>query len=139
MTRFKLSEAQLKDLENIEKGIKQPQLIKRIQSIKLRAKGFTNIEAAKILLVSDQTISDWFKIYKTEGLKNLLQWHYKGKISILKSNELEELKQRNFSQPFKTASEAKKYIKEHYGIDFHLHWVQAILRKNFNLHSKKTD
>ena len=68
-----------------------------------------------------------------------MQWNYKGKVSVLSSKELEELKQINLLQPFETASQAKSYIKEKYNIDFHLHWVQKLLKKNFNLHSKKLD
>ncbi len=139
MAKYKFTDSEILELEDIEKQLKQPQLIKRIQSLKLRAKGFTNIEAGRFLLVSDQTISDWFITYKTKGVKELLQWNYKGKVSVLSSKEIEELKQVNILQPFETALQAKNYIKEKYNINFHLHWVQKLMKKNFSLHSKKTD
>ena len=137
MARIKLSSKQLLELENAEKQIKQPQLIKRIQSVKLRNKGMTNIEIGKFLLHSDQTISNWAQTYKTKGLQALLQWNYKGKVSILTLEQQEELKNRNSEKPFEKAAEAQDYIKYHFGIDFHLHWVQKLMKKNFSLHSKK--
>ncbi len=137
MAKIKLSNEQLLELDNAEKQLKQPQLIKRVQSIKLRNKGMTNIEIGKFLLHSDQTISNWAQIYITKGLQGLLQWNYEGKTSILTVKQQEELKKRNLEKPFEKAAEAQDYIKQHFGIDFHLHWVQKLMKKNFNLHSRK--
>lgn len=137
MVRIKLSSEQLSELDNTEKQLKQPQLIKRVQSIKLRNKGMTNIEIGKFLLFSDQTISNWVRAYKAKGLQALLQWNYKGKISILTVKQQEELQKRNSEKPFEKAAEAQDYIKQHFGIEFHLHWVQKLMKKNFTLHKGK--
>ena len=137
MAKIKLSNEQLLELDNAEKQLKQPQLIKRLQSIKLRNKGMTNIEIGKFLLLSDQTISNWVQVYLTKGIQPLLQWNYEGKTSILTVKQQEELKNRNSEKPFEKASEAQDYIKQHFGIDFHLHWVQKLMKKNFSLHSRK--
>ena len=139
MAKIKLSKGQLLELDNAEKQLKQPQLIKRLQSIKLRNKGMTNIEIGKFLLLSDQTISNWAQVYLTKGIESLLQWNYEGKTSILTVKQQEELKNRNSEKPFEKASEAQDYIKQHFGIDFHLHWVQKLMKKNFSLHSRKHD
>ena len=139
MENIKLSKDQLLELDNAEKQLKQPQLIKRLQSIKLRNKGMSNIEIGKFLMLSDQTISNWVQVYLTKGIQSLLQWNYEGKPSILTVKQQEELKKRNSEKPFEKASEAQAYIKEHFGIDFHLHWVQKLMKKNFSFHSKKHD
>jgi transposase len=139
MANIELSSKEKLELENAEKQIKQPQLLKRIQSIKLRDKGMSNIEISDFLMVSDQTISNWAQIYLKEGLNALLQWNYKGKISILSLEHQQVLQKRNKEKPFEKASEAKEFLKEKFGIEFHLHWVQKILKKNFNLHTKKPD
>ena len=139
MAKIKLSKEQLLELDNAEKQLKQPQLIKRLQSIKLRNKGMTNIEIGKFLLLSDQTISNWAQVYLTKGIESLLQWNYEGKTSILTVKQQEELKNRNSEKPFEKASEAQDYIKQHFGIEFHLHWVQKLMKKNFSLHSRKHD
>lgn len=137
MAKIKLSKEQLLELDNAEKQLKQPQLIKRLQSIKLRNKGMTNIEIGKFLLLSDQTISNWVQVYLTQGIQPLLQWNYEGKTSILTITQQQELKKRNSEKPFEKASEAQDYIRQHFGIDFHLHWVQKLMKKNFSLHSRK--
>ena len=137
MAKFKLSEGQKQELEVAEQTTKQIQLLKRIQCLKMRDKGLNNLIISDILGKSDQTISDWVQLYRKQGLKKLLEWKYKGKVSILTQDNLKQLSQRNEQQAFEKASEAKAYIKEEFGINFHLHWVQKILKKNFNLHIKK--
>lgn len=139
MAKFHLTKEQKQELKIAEQTTKQIQLLKRIQSIKMRDKGMTNILIAEILEKSDQTISDWVQLYRKEGLKALLQWNYTGRISILSKENLKKIAKRNEEKPFDKASEAKEYIKSEFGIDFHLHWVQKLMKKNFYLHTKKQD
>ncbi len=137
MAKFKLTETQKQEIEIAEQTIKQIQLLKRIQSIKMRDKGMTNIMIGDILGKSDQTISNWIERYRKGGLKSLLEWNYKGRISVLTTENIEKIIQRHKQKPFEKAAELKAYIKLEFGIDYHLHWVQKILKKNFNLHTKK--
>ncbi|MCK5537722.1 MAG: helix-turn-helix domain-containing protein [Bacteroidales bacterium] len=139
MAKFKLTKSQKKELEIAEETVKQIQLLKRIQCVKMRDKGMSNLVIADILAKSDQTISDWIQLYRRKGLEGLLLWNYKGKVSILTADNLLLLEKRNEDKAFEKASEAKAYIKSEFGIDFHLHWVQKIIKKNFILHTKKQD
>lgn len=137
MAKFKLTSEQKLELNNAELQLDKAQLIKRITAIKLRDKGLNNIEIGDILMKSDQTISNWVQIYLKEGLNSLLQWNYKGRPSILSIEMQEKLKERNARKAFDKASEVQAYIKEEFNIEYHLHWVQKLLKKNFNLHIKK--
>ncbi len=67
----------------------------------------------------------------------MIEWEYKGKQSKLTEKHIEQLKKRHEEKPFDTAKEAKDFMKKELGIDFHLHWVQKLLKKNFNCHTKK--
>jgi len=49
---------------------------------------------------------------------------------------LEEIRQKNREKPFDTAKEAKAYIQEKYGLSFHLHYIQKLVKKNFIFHTK---
>jgi transposase len=139
MAKIKLTPKQLAELINAEKQIKQPHLLKRIQCIKLRNVGMNNLEIANFLLINDQTVSNWSQVYLKDGLQKLLEWNYKGRVSIITLEQQQELIERNKKQPFQKASEAKEYIKNHFGHNFHLHSIQKLLKKNFSFHSKKQD
>jgi transposase len=127
------------EIENIGKQLKKAQLLRRIQCIKLKDMKWANIKIAEFLGVSSDTITNWLKAYNQGGFDGLLNWDYKGRVSVLTLDQQEILKDRNKEKPFDTAKEAKEYIKEEFGMDFHLHYVQKLLKKNFNFHTKKPD
>lgn len=135
--KIKLTKKALQELSNAEEQVKHPRLLKRIQCVKLKDKSWKHKEIADFLGIRIETISIWLKAYFENGLESLLSWGYKGKVSILSLEDQKELKKRNEKKPFNTAKEAKDYIKDHFGINFHLHWVQKLLKKNFNFHSRK--
>jgi transposase len=137
--KIKLSEKELKELKKVEKKVKKTQLLKRLQCIKLKDKGWTNIELANFFNVYRTTISVWVNTYAKKGLNTLLQWEYKGRVSSLNQSQKEELIIRNNKKPFDTAKEAKNYIEQKFNKKFHLHHVQKLLKKNFDFHTKKQE
>ena len=90
MAKIKLSKEQKRELDVAENTVNQVQLLKRIQCIKMRDRGMRNNDIADILMKSDQTTSDWFQLYKRDGLPKLLKWNYKGKVSILTAENLKQ-------------------------------------------------
>ena len=135
--KIELSDAELNSLKDAEKRVKKPQLLKRIQCIKLKNSQWKNVALAEFFMTDVHTITSWIKAYCENGVEGLLEWKYSGKVSILTHQHQKELQERNKEKPFETAKEAKQYIKDTYNIDFHLHWVQKLLKKNFNCHTKK--
>jgi len=135
--KIKLSKEQIKELEEAEIDIKNARLLKRIQCIKLKNKGWKHKEIQSFLNVQIETISKWIKFYVEGGIVKLLSWNYEGRSSILTAEDKEKIIRRNEKKPFETAKEAKDYIKKEFGLEWHLHWVQKLLKKNFIFHSKR--
>lgn len=135
--KISLSEADLKEINNAEEQVKKLQLLKRLQCIKLKNEGWKHKKLAQFFSVTVETISHWLRAYKKGGVPALLQWNYEGKVSVLTAEQQEGLKQRNRTKPFDTAKEVKSFLKKEFNIDFHLHWVQKLLKKNFDFHSRK--
>ena len=133
--KINLSKDQLKEIDEKEKEIKNARVLKRIQCIKLKNSGWKHTEVKKFLQIRLETVSEWIKWYKEGGIEKLLQWQYKGKSSVLTTSEKEKIKKRVEEKPFDTAKEAKAYIKEEFGQDWHLHSVQKLLKKNFEFHT----
>jgi len=132
-----LSDKEIREIENAEKQIQKPQLLKRLQCIKLKNKGWKHKEISKFLGVCIDTITNWLKVFSQKGIQGLLQWDYKGKTSILTLEQQIKIIQRNKEKSFKTAKEVKDYIEKEFGIVWHLHWIQKLLKKNFACHIKK--
>ena len=136
-TKFHLTEKQFLELEQAESQVKNPKLLKKIQCLKLKNIWREHKKVADFLKVRKTTISDWTKLYFEKGLDGLLARNYKGKPPILTAEQLRELSKKNKKTPFATAKEARNYIKEKYGIIFHLHRVQKLLKKKLWFSYKK--
>lgn len=135
--KIKLSKEQVTELTKAEKSIKNARLLKRIQCIKLKDKSWKHREIQLFLNIQLETISKWIKSYTEGGITELLSWNYEGRSSALTTEDKIKLIKRNQKKPFETAKEAQDYIKKEFCLDWHLHWVQKLLKKNFNFHSKK--
>lgn len=136
-TKINLTKEELEQLNTEESKIKKPILLKRIQCIKLKNLGWKHKEIARFLNICIETISHWIKAYEKDGIGGLINWQNKGRVSILTEEQKEILKARNKNQPFENSKEAKDFIEETFGVEFHLHYVQKLLKKNFNFHTKK--
>lgn len=135
--RIKLTDVEIISLKKAEKNVKKPQLLKRIQCIKLKNKQWHHSDIADFLLVDVHTVMNWIKTYSEKGVEELLKWECVGRKSVLTEEQQKKLQKRNKEKPFDTAKEAKQYIKDNFSLDFHLHWVQKLLKKNFNCHISK--
>jgi len=135
--KISLSSQQKEELKNAERQTDRKPLLKRLQCLGLKDKGWKHEEVADFLDISVNSVTNWLRAYQKGGIPELLQWGYKGKVSVLSLKDQEELRKRNKEKPFMTAKEAKVFIKERFGIKWHLHWVQKLLKKNFTVHSKR--
>jgi len=135
--KINLNKKQIEEIKEAEQNIKNSQLLKRLQSIKLKDKKWKHKDISEFLWVRLETVSVWIKTYQEWGIETLLQWNYKGKESLLTEDQINELKEKNKESPFNTAKEVMQYIESNFSLKFHLHYVQKLLKKNFDCHIKK--
>ena len=126
---IKLAKKQKEALILAEKQTRSPQILKRIQCILLKDKGWTHRDVAEHLNKGVSTISNWIKIYKEEGLKQLVFWGYKGKQLKLSPEQINQLKQRANESPFSVAQEAADFIKEKFDLDYNVKYLPRLLKK----------
>ncbi len=136
---IKISVEEYNELMVVEKKIKSIKLLKRIQTFKLIYVGWKYTQIADFLMVTNNTISNWIKIYKSGGISALITYHYKGGQSKLNNTQLLELKKESSKGSFPYAKAAKKHIEEKYGVVYHLNHVQKLLKKKFVYTLKKPE
>lgn len=132
---IKLTKKQKTELLRAEKKITKPQVLKKIQCVQLKAKGWTHKEAAEHLNVGISTVSTWIKTYKEQGVKQLTTWNYSGKPSKLSEGHIRQLKARVKDEPFDVAQEALDYIKAEFNIKYNVRYLPRLLKKT-NCHTK---
>ncbi|CEG11704.1 conserved hypothetical protein [groundwater metagenome] len=136
--RVQISNEEYNELVVVEKKIKSAKALKRVQAFKLMYAGWKYGKIADFLSVTNNTLSNWIKIYNDCGVSALLMFQYKGGQSKLNKKQLSELKKETGKGSFAYAKAAKKYIEDKYNITYHLNHVQKILKKKLRLSFKKT-
>jgi transposase len=135
--KIRLTPQQKEEIKEAERQIENKQLLKRLQCIKLKDKKWKHKEIMEFLGVSLSTVSIWIKVYTQEGMQALLKWNYAGKVSLLGKEQQEIIRKRHEEKPFLTAKEAKAFIKEKFGIEWNVSWIQKLLKKNFDFRIKR--
>lgn len=126
---IKLTAKQREKLIQSEKTEGRSQILKRIQSILLRDKGWTQQAIAEHLAVGRSVIGKWTETYLDTGLKGLFSWGYIGKKSKLTPQQIAKVKIRIREKPFATAQEAVDYVKDNFQIEYHPHYMPRLLKK----------
>lgn len=127
--RVQISKEEYTKLVTVEKKIKSIKALKRVQAFKLMYAGWKYGKIADFLSITNNTLSNWIKIYNKGGISALLMLQYKGGQTKLNKKQLSELKKEAGKGSFPYAKAAKKYIKDKYGINYHLNHVQKLLKK----------
>jgi len=136
--KFKLSNSTIHKIRQLEKEVDKPRLLKRLQFLLLKNQGEMHISIAKLLGVTNDTLTNWLKKFRQGGLKELLGWNYYGKTPRLTKEQKETLKDRMRHNGFIKAQEAKDFIEKRFGVIYHLHYVQRLLKKIRTILQKTT-
>lgn len=130
--RVKISKDEYNKLEKAELTVKSAKLLRRIQAFKFMHLGWKYTSISKFLKVTNDTITDWIKIYQLGGIKKLIDLKYKGGQPLLKKSQLNELRLKAKNGEFKVAKEIQHYIEENFKIKYDLRHTQKLLKKNFD-------
>ncbi len=128
ITKLKLTEEQVAELELIIKQDKRYRVRNRANAILYKSKNYKVDEITKMLGVKPQTVYVWLREFGKEGIKSLYEKKGKGRKSILKIEDSEEIKALVINQPSLRIANAK--IRETLNIYIHNVTLSRFLKKN---------
>jgi transposase len=135
--KFKIeNHLSLDEINELLKKFKEPHMIyQRLILLKLLNNGKTIKEASEFIGVRRETGSRWLKRYNENGVEGLmLDYKNCGRHSFLTDEQKRDLKEilskleKNY-----TLKDAKKIIKDNYGIDYSEKQVWVIIREQLGL------
>ena len=129
--RIKISKQEYNKLKEIEEIIDSKKAYRRIQAFKLMYKRWKYSAIAEFLNVTNETISDWIKLYTKGGIDGLVTLHYKGGQPRLNEKHIEELREKAGQGFFNFAKDVQHYIEKNFKIKYNLKHVQLLSKKNF--------
>ncbi|MCP5502237.1 MAG: IS630 family transposase [Leptospiraceae bacterium] len=124
-----LSEADRIIIKKIHRTTKDKRIADRIKIINLLDRGYNSIEIAAILMLDEDTVSNWKK--KFIESKNMEDWlalnfiPYKGKLQEI---QLMELKQHILESIITDSKQLIPYIKEKFGAEYSERGVRNLLK-----------
>src|SRR5690554_6150354 len=90
--RVNLSPEELVDLKRIKREVKDSKILRRYQCLHMLHNGMKRKDAAELLDVYIDTITDWVKIYRSVGLAGLGDLKYNGRRPSVLDEHKETLK-----------------------------------------------
>jgi len=106
---------ELKDLHRQEHGRR---FADRIKTILLLDDGLSYSRVAEILLLDDQTIRNYEKLFYDQGTSGLLKTAYKGGLPNLSIEQETALKDHISKETYSSSSAIIEYVKQAYGLEF---------------------
>jgi len=101
----------------------------RIKTVLLLNQGYKYSEIARILLLNDSTVREYFKEYQSLGLDGLVEDNYSGSESLLSVSEQQALILHLKEHTLKTVKEVVFYVKTTYDKKYSIEGMTHLLHK----------
>jgi len=125
-----------KELKKLARQEKDPKIAVRIRAVYLALMEKTVEQIAENLGYCRRTVQRWVQQYNRYGLEGIQDAKGRGKKSRLNDDQIQWLRQRIDEGPKPEdrisvfyAKDIKRIINKQFGIDYHLHSVQRLLKK----------
>ena len=125
-----------KELKKLARQEKDPKIAVRIRAVYLALMGKTAEQIAENLGYCRRTVQRWLRQYNCYGLEGTKDTKGRGKKGRLNDDQIQWLRQKIDEGPKPEdgisvfyAKDIKRIIKKQFGIDYHLHSVQKLLKK----------
>jgi transposase len=129
MIKLSLTESELSEIaEALDDPDLNERFGRRLMAVRMHGLGVPNSKIAGILRISDDTVTNYLKLYRDEGLAGLLENRYHRPTSSVESS-LAEIAASFSAAPVATASEGGARIEELTGIKLSDSQVGRIMRR----------
>ena len=112
MDKYLLSEGELRTLHQEHRLCKSKRDADKIKAVYHLGCGWKVKEVAAALLLDEDTVSSYFKKYKSDGVSSLLQDNYSGGKGYLNSQELSTIDDHVQNSFFETLKQVAEYIRQ---------------------------
>ena len=134
-----LSESELVELKRIKREVKDSKILRRYQCLHMLHTGMKRKDVAELLDVYIDTITDWVKLYQSDGLEGLGNLQYEGRRPSVLDPHKEAIKKHIQCTSVNNLTQLQDYIKITFKISIEQSWLSRYLKKNSIALIKKQD
>lgn len=113
-----LFDEEVVEIMQLHKKCQVKRFADRLKAMLLLNKGYSFAEVAEILILDDDTVRNWHRIYDDEGIPGLQRDLYKGGISKLDYDQLDALAVHLEKNLFLTAKAVCHWVKSEWGVEY---------------------
>lgn len=124
-----LTTTEKKELRNLHCKESYRRYADRIKTVLLLDDSFSYEEIAKILLLDDQTIRNYERLFEAGGKEKLLSNNYNGGQMFLSEEEIEKLKNKIKDNIYHSCEEIIVYIKEEFEKEYSISGITKLLNR----------
>lgn len=129
MTKLTLSSQQIAELKIAHKTAKTKRDADRIKTILLLDKGWSPVQIANVLLLDDETIRNYIKLYESDGMESLLKNNYKGFIGKLSDEEIMLLDNHLQKEIYLKVQDIIVYVKKVFKVEYSVSGMNELLHR----------
>jgi transposase len=125
-----LTANEMSELKRLRRSEKDGKLLRRYQCIWMCHEGFPKKEIASTLGVNIDTVTDWIKLFNSNGLNGLGKLQYEGRrpssLDAVKDVLVKHIKLESVSK----LSELQDFLETKYSITVEHSWLSRYCKKN---------
>jgi transposase len=106
-----------------------PRFRERLHCLLLKDQGYTNTDAAAILMVRPETISIWLDTFEQEGLEALCCMDVGGSACYLTDEQMQALTQQLDQHTFHSAKQVAAWVEEQFDVRYSERGMQELLKR----------
>lgn len=113
MLDYRLSDSELSALREAHRQARDQRKADRLKAVYLLGKGWTALQVSEALLVDDDTVRNWFKRYREQGQKGLVNWKVGGSQGYLSADQQALLRLHLEENLHSTSQQVQDYLQRH--------------------------
>jgi transposase len=124
-----LTAAHQKEIERRRKGTLDRRIYQRLTVVLAVAAGKTREEVAELLGVSLTQLSEWLRVFRSEGLEALCTFHNKGDPGNLAPHQVAQLKTQVSTGCFRNSDQIRHWIEATFAVKYSSTGVKDLLKR----------
>lgn len=134
-----LTEAEQIELKQRKQAEKNIKIYRRYQYLELSHRGMTNLDIAGILDVTNDTLTDWRRLFLDKGLVGIAELHYEGRRESKIAPYTDQIKEYIAKENVDTLAQLQHYLAKTFGTDVSQSWLFRYCKKNSIFLIKRLD
>ena len=124
-----LTQEERNNIKQLHRNCSKRRFADKLKALLLLDKGFSCVEVGEILLIDDDTVRNYWRLYITQGIESLLTDKNKGTSPKLNEHQINKLETHLEKNTYPNTKGIIVWIKESFGIAYSTNGLNSLLKR----------